>query len=118
MGDPLRIAVRTERSHTIATVAGEIDISTVTLLRERLFELASSSQQLVIDLDQVTFIDATGLDTLVAAANRTEAHGGRLHVVCARAKILNLFRLAGLDRRLPPVSTQDEALATSGRQPC
>jgi anti-sigma B factor antagonist len=56
----------------------------------------------VIDLDQVTFIDATGLDTLVAAANRTETHGGSLHVVCARSKILNLFRLTGLDRRLPP----------------
>ncbi len=118
MGDPHTIAVRSERGHTIATVAGEIDISTVTLLRERLFELASSSHHLVIDLDQVTFIDATGLNTLVAAANRTEAHGGSLHVVCTRPKILNLFRLAGLDRRLPPVPTLDEALATSGRQPC
>jgi hypothetical protein len=36
MGDLLTIAVRSERGHTIATVAGEIDISTVTLLRERL----------------------------------------------------------------------------------
>jgi anti-anti-sigma factor len=72
----------------------------------------------VIDLDRVTLIDATGLDTLVAAANRIEAHGGSLHVVCARPKILNLFRLAGLDRRLPPVPTLDRALAAPGRQPC
>lgn len=116
MGDPLTIEVRSERGHAIATVAGEIDISTVTRLRERLFDLAASSRHVVIDLDQVSFIDAAGLNALVSAANRAGAHGGSLHVVCARPKILKLFRMTGLDHRLRPIPTLDEALAAPGRQ--
>ena len=114
MGDALTIAVRSERDHAIATVAGEIDITTAGQLRERLSELAASRRHLVIDLNQVTFIDATGLRALVAAANRAAAHGTSLHVVCARPKILELFRLTGLDQRLPPAPTLDEALAGPG----
>jgi hypothetical protein len=40
-----------------------------------------------------------------------------VHVVCARPKILKVFRLTGLDRRLPPAPTVEEALAASGPQP-
>ena len=117
MGDPLTIRVRNEQDHAIATVAGEIDISTVTQLRDRLFELAASSRNLVIDLDQVTFIDATGLNALAGTANRAAAHRGTLHVVCSRPKILKLFRLTGLDRRIPLALTLDEALAPPGPEP-
>ena len=40
MGDALGITVRRERGVVIAAVTGEIDISTVAPLRERLFQLA------------------------------------------------------------------------------
>ena len=53
MGDALIIDVRHDQGNAIVTAAGEIDISTVTRLRERLFELAASSRPLVVDLDQV-----------------------------------------------------------------
>ena len=56
------------------------------------------------------FIDSAGLAALVGAANRAAAHGGSLHVVCARPQIRQLFRLTGLDRRLAPARTLDEAL--------
>ncbi len=117
MGDALTIGVRSEQGHAIATVAGEIDISTVTRLRERLFELAASGRPLVIDLDQVSFIDSAGLSALVGTANRAAAYGSSLHVVCADPKIRKLFRLTGLDRRIPPARTLDEALTAPGPQP-
>jgi anti-sigma B factor antagonist len=92
------------------TVAGEIDIATAAGLRERLSELAAGGRALVADLDQVRFIDSAGLAALVGAANRAAAHGGSLHVVCARPRVRQLFRLTGLDRRLPSARTLDEAL--------
>jgi anti-sigma B factor antagonist len=110
MGDALIIGARHERGYPIVTVAGEIDIATVSRVRERLFELAASGRPLVADLDQVTFIDSAGLSALIGAANRADAHGGSLHVVCARPQIRQLFRLTGLDRRLSPARTLDEAL--------
>ena len=110
MGEALTIEARHERGYPVVTVAGEIDIATATRLRERLFELAASGRPLAADLDQVRFIDSAGLAALVGAAKRTAAHGGSLHVVCARPKVRQLFRLTGLDRRLPPARTLDEAL--------
>ena len=100
MGEALTIEARHERGYPVVTVAGEIDIATAARLRERLFELADGGRPLVADLDQVRFIDSAGLAVLVGAANRAAAHGGSLHVVCARPRVRQLLRLTGLDRRL------------------
>jgi anti-sigma B factor antagonist len=110
MGDPLTIEVRREQDYVIVTAAGEIDISTVTRMRECLFELAASGRPLVADLDQVSFIDSTGLAALVGTAKRATACGGSLYAVCGRPKIRQLFRITGLDYRMPLASTLDEAL--------
>jgi anti-anti-sigma factor len=93
MGEALIIEVRHEQGYAIVAPAGEIDIATVSRLRERLFELAASGRPLVADLDQVSFIDSAGLSVLVGTANRAAAHGGSLYAACARPKIRKLFRL-------------------------
>ena len=110
MGGALTITVRSERGVVIAAVAGEIDISTVPQLREHLFELADHGATLIVDLNRVTFIDSAGLGALVGTAKRAAAHGGSLQVACGRPKIRRLFRLTGLDCRIPLADTLDEAL--------
>src|SRR6516162_4687551 len=122
MGEALTIAVRHEQDCVIVTAAGEIDISTVKPLRDCLFEMAASGAPLVVDLEQVSFIDSVGLATLVGAAKRAAAHGGSLQVACALPKIRQLVQLTQLDRRIPLFHTLDEALAfraaTSTNPPC
>ena len=110
MGEALTVTVHRERGVVIAAVTGEIDISTVTQLRERLFELAGSGGTLIVDLNRVTFIDSAGLGALVGAARRAAAHGGSLHAVCARPQTLKLLWLTGVDRRIPLAATVDGAL--------
>ena len=111
MGEALTIEVRHEQGCAIVTAAGEIDISTVTPLRERLFEMAASGAPLVVDLEQVSFIDSVGLATLVGAAKRAAAHGGSLQVACALPKIR---QLGGNYRAGPP----DTAVPHPGRGRC
>jgi anti-anti-sigma factor len=110
MGDALTLTVRSERGAVIAAVTGEIDISTVTPLRERLNELADNGVTLIVDLNRVTFIDSAGLGALVGAARRAAAHGGSLHAVCARPQTRKLLWLTGVDRRIPLTATVDGAL--------
>ena len=110
LDDVLTVLVRHEPDYVLVTVAGEVDFASAAGLRERLFTLASAGRPLVADLDQVSFIDSAGLSALVGAAKRAAAHGGSLHVVCARPRVRQLFRLTGLDRRLMPARTLDEAL--------
>jgi anti-anti-sigma factor len=111
MDDALIIGVRSEQDHAIVTVAGKIDMSTVTRLRDRLFELASSGRRLVIDLGQVSFISAAGIGALVGTAKHAATYGGSLSLVGAPPKIRRLFHLAGLDHQIPLAPTLDEALA-------
>lgn len=111
MNEPSITTRDDESGAVVAEVAGEIDMSTVAGLRSRLYELADSGQPLIVDLDQVTFIDSTGLGVLVGTARRAEAHGTGLHLVCSQDQTLKLLWLTGLDRRIPLSATVGKALA-------
>src|SRR5438034_872071 len=107
----LTVNIRHEPGCTIVTPAGELDIATTPQLRECLLALLPAHPALVIDLDQLSFCDATGLGVLVGAANRARANRTSLHLVCSRPGIRRLFELTGLARRLPLARTLDEVLA-------
>ncbi len=106
----LAIRVRHRPKYVLVTVAGEIDIATVARLRQRLWALAASGRPLVADLEQVGFIDASGLGALAVAARLAAEHGASLHVVCARPQVRRLFRLTGLDGPMSLARTRAEAL--------
>jgi anti-sigma B factor antagonist len=110
MAEELSVTVRHERDVAIVEVAGDIDLTTVAELRERLFALADAGQPLIIDLNQVTFIDSTGLGVLIGAARRVDGHGGTLHAVCSQPQPRKLLWMTGVDRRIPLSATVDEAL--------
>lgn len=84
MNAGLTIRVRREPGCAIVTVAGEIDIATVARLRQRLNTLADSGRHVIADLDQVGFMDASGLGAIVGASRRATAHGSSFQVVCDR----------------------------------
>ena len=65
----LTVEVRHEPDHVLVKVAGEVDIATVPQLQERLTSLAASGRPLIVDLLEVTFIDASGLGVLAGVAS-------------------------------------------------
>src|SRR5689334_24947362 len=117
MGGALAITVRSERGVVIAAITGEIDISAVAQLRERLFELADNGGTLIVDLNRVTFIDSAGLGALVGTARRAAAHGGSLHAACSQPQTPKLLWLTAVDRPTPPAATGDGALLLPGASP-
>ena len=112
MTEALTIRARRERGCVVVTVAGEVDIATVARLSARLSALAVGGVPLVADLDQVSFIDATGLGALARAARDAAAQGVSLYVVCDRPQTRRLFRVTGLDRQIPLARDLAEVLHT------
>jgi anti-anti-sigma factor len=108
--DILSIRVRHQPAYTIIVAAGEIDIFTVSWLRDQLFTVASDGLPLIADLDRVIFIGAAGLGALAGAARHAAARGTSLHVVCARPQTRQLLQLTGLDRTLRLARNLAEAL--------
>jgi anti-sigma B factor antagonist len=112
MARALTIRTRREPGYVIVTIVGEVDIATVARLRERLSALAAGGVPLVADLDQVSFIDATGLGALAGAAREAAAHGASMYVVCGRAQTPRLVRGTGVARQIPLARDLAEVLDT------
>jgi anti-sigma B factor antagonist len=78
----------------IVSVAGEIDVSTAPLLRDRLQQLAA--RFVTVDLSAMTFIDSTGLGVLVGAFRRLREDGGDLALRAPTRSTRKVLELTGL----------------------
>ena len=62
----LGLDVHQQNSHAVVDVKGEVDVYTASKLREKLIELVSDgSYDIVVNLEEVEFLDSTGLGVLV-----------------------------------------------------
>ena len=96
----------------VIDVQGEIDMYTAPRLRELLIDLVSKgSYQLVVNLDQVGFLDSTGLGVLVGGLKRVRAHDGSLELVCTQQRILKILKITGLTDVFGIYETVDQAIA-------
>lgn len=111
----LSLSTRTEGDRTVVEVAGEIDVYTAPKLREMLIDLvAGGAYHIVVDMEQVDFLDSTGLGVLVGGLKRVRAHDGSLDLVCSKDRILKIFRVTGLSKVFPIHASIAEALAAEG----
>ncbi len=106
----------TERDDVVVvTVSGEVDVYTAAQLRSALEDqIAAGHTALVVDLQDVGFIDSTGLGVLVGRLKTVKVVGGRLSVVCTNERILRLFGITGLDKVLPVYDSVESAIAADG----
>ncbi len=75
----LSLNVRSVGDRSVLDVVGEVDVYSAPELRERLSELLSAAEpNLIVNLAEVTFLDSTGIGTLVAGLNRAVQFGGSL----------------------------------------
>jgi len=110
----VELSVTTSRQGdvTVVSVAGEVDVYTAAQLRAALDEeVAADRVQLVVDLDEVTFLDSTGLGVLVGRLKLVRNSSGWLRLVCSNERILRVFRITGLDKVFGIHASVDEALA-------
>jgi anti-sigma B factor antagonist len=97
---------------TVVRASGEIDVATAPELRERLTELIDAgTTRLIVDLEDVDFIDSTGLGVLVGSARRARETGGDVRLVCTNPRILKVFQATGLHEVFAIGSTLDETVA-------
>jgi anti-sigma B factor antagonist len=95
----------------ILAVDGEVDLSTSRELRARILgEIASDHASLLLDLHGVTYMDSSGLATLVEALQLTRSHGGDLALFGLTAQVRSIFELAQLHRVFRISDGEDEAV--------
>ena len=98
MNGQLGLNVTHSDSQTVLTVTGDINMTTSPRMRAALIEVASERpEELVVDLERVTYIDSSGIATLVEALQRARREGRQLVLRGLQEGIRAVFRLARLD---------------------
>ncbi len=107
----LRLDHYTKDGLDVLDVGGEIDVYSAPSLREALINLVSEGKyHIVVNMEQVDFLDSTGLGVLVGGLKRVRAHDGSLGLVCQKERILKIFRITGLTKVFTMYNTVDEAV--------
>ncbi len=92
----------------IFQVHGEINISTSPDLKKA-FE-KQATRKIVVDLERVSYIDSSGLATLVEMLKKTKSQGGALGLAGMTDKVKSLFEITKLDKLFFISQNQQEAV--------
>jgi anti-sigma B factor antagonist len=110
----LTLTTRDAGGKTIVAVGGEIDVYTAPKLRDKITELvAAGAYDIVVDMEEVEFLDSTGLGVLVGGLKKVRAHDGSLELVCNQDRLLKIFRITGLAKVFVIHDSAEAALAGS-----
>ena len=96
------VTVASVEGTTVVTTRGEVDVATAPVLREALVKAQPRHEPrrwdrpLVVDLSGVTFLDASALGVLAAAATRARRVGGDIVLRDPTPMALRLLEITGL----------------------
>lgn len=95
----------------VCSIDGEIDINTSPQVKKAFDKLVKDKQKkIVINLGRVSYIDSSGLATLVEALKNLRNYGGRLKLTDLSSKVKSLFEITKLEKLFDIADTAEEAL--------
>ena len=95
----LAINVRQEQDWQVITLKGELDDYQSDRLNKTFNTLIQDNgcSQIILDLNEVTFIDSVGIGTIAIAGKKlNELISGNLNLVCSQSKISKMIELSGI----------------------
>jgi anti-sigma B factor antagonist len=104
--------VRRQGQVVILDLAGEIDMKCVVDLRGEIMSiLQEASQVLVVNMAQVTFMDSSGVATLVEALQWCRRHKQKLKLVSLQQRVRSIFEISRLESIFDIYDSEEKALA-------
>lgn len=112
--EELQLEIRTslpDSTTILLELTGEVNIWTAPHLKEEALDhYSDETMTFILDLTDMIFIDSTGLGVFVSLAKRVRPKKGHIKIVCVDEKIIQIFKITGLDRIFDIFPTQAEAL--------
>lgn len=111
----MNIATRTAGKVTVVDVSGEVDLYHSPALLGQLTNLIKQKQtSILLNFQNVTYIDSSGLATLIGAYQQLKPQGGQLRLSNVSKNVQNVFAVARLDKVFTIHPTEAEALTALG----
>ncbi|HEX8051910.1 MAG TPA: STAS domain-containing protein [Thermoleophilaceae bacterium] len=89
-------------------LAGELDLATVPKLDDEMKRIEDAGPELILlDLQALSFMDSSGLRSLLGADGRAQEAGRRLVLVRGDERVQRVLRITRLDERLEIVDSPE-----------
>lgn len=96
----------------IVDAAGEIDLHQSTVLQQKLLEvLDQKPERMIVNLANVSYMDSSGVASLVKLLSRTRKNGISLALAAPTKKVRAIFEITRLDSVFAIFDSEEEALA-------
>ena len=82
------------------TISGEIDLNTIEVLEPKLEEMLKEDKDILIDMENVKFIDSTGLGTLVKLYKDQKARNRKVTIINTRVNVRKIFKITCMEEML------------------
>jgi len=92
----LKIEIETTPTETIVHCSGRITSGTAEMLKSTVRPLIPEAKSVLIDLTNVSFLDSSGLGTLVGFWVSAKKAKSKLKIVNAHQRIVDLFLMSNL----------------------
>jgi len=106
----MNITTREEKGIVVLELDGEVDLETSPRLRTALLEQVNLEKSVVVGLADVTYIDSSGIASLVEAYQTTRRNSAEFALAAISDSALRVLQLARLDKVFTIHATIDEAI--------
>ncbi|MBQ9057830.1 MAG: STAS domain-containing protein [Atopobiaceae bacterium] len=99
--DSLNVSIRPDGDTQHIDVLGEVDVSCASELRDVIDEaFEAKPAHIELHMDEVSYIDSTGIGVLVAAAHRAREAQATLSLIKPQRNVARVLSLLGVDEEL------------------
>jgi len=87
-----------QQGHTVVALEGEIDLEQAGAVRKALLESLKKGRNVLVDLSKVTYIDSSGIASLVEGLQVARRQRSELALVSVNQRVRRVLDLARLDK--------------------
>lgn len=112
----LAIELDVKQSVLCIRLIGELDHHTAEELRQKVTETLASQdiQHIVLNLEQLSFMDSSGLGVILGRYKQVKQVGGEMVVCAISPAVKRLFDMSGLFKIIRLETSEEKALMTLG----
>ena len=110
--EQLQVEVKQQGDRVVLALSGELDMASAPMLQTAVSEAGLEEKGLVVlDLEELQFIDSTGLRVILAVRKLCEEHGTELAVTRGSQQVERLLAVTGVADHLRTIPSPDAPLS-------
>ncbi|MBI4006419.1 MAG: STAS domain-containing protein [Gammaproteobacteria bacterium] len=110
----MNINTREEGGYAIIELIGEVDLSCSPVARKQILACLKAKQDLLVDLSAVTYIDSSGVASLVEGYQTAKKQNLKFGLIGVSDSAMSVLQLARLDKVFPIHANVEERLRADG----